>query len=359
MKSRLFKVRVEYIVVQVVGWAMYSGLLILYSFFNGQPPREVIYPAIIIGVTGFIVSHIIRGFILWNGWLQSDVASLAWKLFSLGLVSGVIFWLIQRFLSIALLGDDFFVSDTLETIMVISNWSFLLLFWSIGYFGINYFYYFRRQRIAHLELVARRNENELMHWRSQMNPHFMFNALNSIRALIDEDPVKARSSVTQLASLLRNSLQFGKKAEISLDQEMEIVVNYLKLEKTRFEERLNFSLEITPGTGNIQIPPLIIQTLVENAIKHGIGQLPDGGEVIIKSVDHKHYVHILVENTGTYTPTEKDSEETGIGLENSHRRLALLYGKFARLRIGATSNGTVMARLVIPKNFKKDENLDY
>jgi len=359
MRNLLFKVRVEYLVVQFAGWAFYTAFIILYSFFNGQPPSEVTYPALIIGATGILVSHMVRMFILQYNWLQSDVATLSWKLISISLVSGVVFWIVQRFLSIALLGDDFFVADFLENIMVISNWSFLLLFWGLGYFGINYFYYFRKQKIAHLELVARRNETELMHWRSQMNPHFMFNALNSIRALIDEDPKKARSSVTQLASLLRNSLQFGKKAQISIAQEMEVVQNYLLLEQTRFEERLNFEIDLQENTKQHLIPPLMIQTLVENAIKHGISKLPEGGVVLVKSLIHNNFLHIIVENTGRYEPKKNTSKSTGIGLENSHRRLALLYGKEARLRVSGTDHNTVIARIVIPLNKNENENINY
>src|SRR5205085_6678051 len=113
---------------------------------------------------------------------------------------------------------------------------------------------------------------ELKTIKAHINPHFIFNALNSIRALIDEDPNRARNAVTHLSNILRSSMQAEKLETVPFEKELNIVKDYLALEYIRFEERLKIEYSIEGATLNQPVPPMMLQTLVENAIKHGIGK---------------------------------------------------------------------------------------
>lgn len=175
----------------------------------------------------------------------------------------------------------------------------------------------------------------------------MFNALNGIRALVDEEPEKAKSSITQLSVLLRAALSTGKLKTIKFSEEVELVKNYLALEKMRFEDRLKVSYEISPELKPLNFPPLMLQTVVENAVKHGISQLAEGGWIKIKGELIENLYQISITNSGVYKETEV-SLGTGIGLKNTRRRLKLIYGKDAKLHIENRDNA-VVTQITIPK----------
>jgi LytS/YehU family sensor histidine kinase len=164
--------------------------------------------------------------------------------------------------------------------------------------------------------------------------------LNSIRALIDLEPSKAKESVTTLSNLLRRSLIFGKENLVSLQEELDMVSNYLELEKIRFEERLDVTWKLDPALSTFQVPPFSLQMLVENAIKHGISNLVHGGEIIIETYKNNNDVIISVTNSGEITGTV----DTGIGIENTKRRLALQFKDSAEFEL-FENNGQVTAKL--------------
>jgi len=174
----------------------------------------------------------------------------------------------------------------------------------------------------------------------------MFNSMNSIRALIDEDPARAKSAITKLSNLLRSTLLAGKKDLLPFDEELEIVRDYLDLEKIRFEERLDYDIEIEPDLQKRPFPPLLLQTLVENAVKHGISNLSAGGEVKILAHASDEKMIITVTNSGSYRQGGK-RKSTGIGLENSRKRLSIMYSGRAKLKIGNES-GIVKAQIELP-----------
>src|SRR5664279_5217869 len=130
----------------------------------------------------------------------------------------------------------------------------------------------RKDEVDKLNLEKTVKELELNTIKSHINPHFIFNSLNSIRALVDENPSRARKAVTELANILRSSMQVEKLETVPLQQEMEIVKDYLALEQMRFEERLRIEMNIDDNTLNLPVPLMMLQTLVENAIKHGISK---------------------------------------------------------------------------------------
>ena len=157
-------------------------------------------------------------------------------------------------------------------------------------------------------------EIELNNLKSQLNPHFIFNALNSIRALVDENPSKSKQAINQLSNILRNSLASDKKGLTKFEDELKIVKDYLGLESIRFEERLKTEFEIHPDSQKFLVPPLMIQTLVENGIKHGISKLTPGGVIQLKTfVDNNHLKNPYTEQ---WPLAERNQTRQGwIGLE--------------------------------------------
>tara|TARA_R110002050_G_scaffold52424_4_gene119656 strand:- start:117 stop:872 length:756 start_codon:yes stop_codon:yes gene_type:complete len=220
----------------------------------------------------------------------------------------------------------------------------LVLFWNAIYFTFHFFQQSRRQEVSNLELKASNRESELKNLRSQLNPHFLFNSLNSIRALIDLEPDKAKVSITTLSNLLRQSLILGRQHQVSLEEEMQLAKNYLELEKVRFEERLKVEWELTPGLENFQVPPFTLQMMVENAIKHGISNLKDGGTVKVSVNESEKEVTISVTNSGTLSGVI----DLGVGIKNIKKRLLLQYGENAIFILSEEDN-----KVVSKMKFKK------
>ena len=237
--------------------------------------------------------------------------------------------------------------DLASTLTFMFSWTVLFLLWSTGYLAYHYLRNYEREEIKNLRLQSSQNEVELASLKAQLNPHFIFNAMNSIRALVDEDPILAKTAVTKLSNILRNSLMTDKRNLVSLGEELDLVKDHLSLEQIRYEERLRLSYEIDPDMLDARIPPLMIQTLVENAIKHGIAQNQSGGELSVKAKIIGQHLRVEVENTGKIRST---SSGTGIGLANLKRRLNILYNGKATLTIEEISENKVLASLKIPRS---------
>jgi two-component system, LytTR family, sensor kinase len=188
--------------------------------------------------------------------------------------------------------------------------------------------------------------SELENLKKQLNPHFLFNALNSIKALTLFDSVKARESIIQLSDLLRLSLNLGEQQRATLSEEIKLAENYLALEKLRFDNRLSYEFNVKADLDNVLIMPMSLNTLLENAVKHGIGKLKSGGKIFISASTDKNIVSITVENSGNYDPKPK-SDEGGIGLENLRKRLALQFGDKASFTI-MNQNKMVVATIKMP-----------
>lgn len=262
------------------------------------------------------------------------------------IVFGIVVYIIQTLvLEMAILKIDYEFSFA-DAFPKVINWTLLCLLWSLLYFLFHFINNYKQEEIKNLKWQAAKNEIELNKIKSQLNPHFIFNSMNSIRALIEEDPALAKIAITQLSNVLRNSLLMGKKKLIPFNEEMKLVNDYLNLEKTRYEERLIVEQAIGKSTGTFLVPPLMIQTLVENGIKHGTSQLTSGGTIKISSALNNNQLIITILNSGIYN---RDKEtETGFGLDNTRQRLLLLYGENAQFNI-SNENGMVKAVLIIPK----------
>ncbi|MFT7034071.1 MAG: two-component system LytT family sensor kinase, partial [Cyclobacteriaceae bacterium] len=206
------------------------------------------------------------------------------------------------------------------------------------------------QENAQLSIIAK--QAQLDNLSAQLNPHFLFNSLNSIKSLVIENPNVARRAIDVLSDLLRSSLYEKDKDFITIKDELALVKDYIELEKLRFEERLEIDITIDKTLENFKIPTLSIQLLVENSIKHGIDKIIEGGLVTIKISKNKHQVYIQVQNPGTIVLNESLK---GLGLRNLKERLEIQYKNSAFFSVAELDKNTVEATIILP--YTADENI--
>ena len=235
---------------------------------------------------------------------------------------------------------DFFKQNA-ETIFI--GGTRLMSIWLLAY----HMYHYAQREIrtsrenARLAIISR--DAQLSNLSAQLNPHFLFNSLNNIKSLVIDNPKSARRAIDLLSDLLRTSLYNGDEMQISLQDEINLVKDYLELEKLRFEERLQFKLNVAEDLDAIQVPRLCIQTLVENAIKHGIAKRKDGGLITISVEKAVGFVKITIQNPGIL-----GAGEDGVGIKNLRERLALEYKGRANFAITGELHDVVLATISIP-----------
>jgi two-component system, LytTR family, sensor histidine kinase AlgZ len=184
-----------------------------------------------------------------------------------------------------------------------------------------------------LEARVQARDAELKALKAQINPHFLFNSLNSISALTSIDPARARDMCVLLGDFLRLTLGLGEKASVRFSEELDLLQKYMAIEKVRFGARLTMHEEIQEDSKSCLLPPLLLQPLLENAVKHGIAALPDGGEVRLAAQRQNGRLAILIENS--WDPEAPPRRAGGMGLKNVQRRLEARYGKDASLLVNA------------------------
>ncbi len=199
------------------------------------------------------------------------------------------------------------------------------------------------QRLLQANLAAR--ESELRALKAQIDPHFLFNSLNSINALVGRDPEAARQVCAGLGDLMRLNLQIGRKRSITLEEELVMVRMYLDLEKIRLGSRLKVEEQVEISALSVAVPPLMLQPLMENALKHGIGSLVEGGVVTLEARVAGDL--LVVDVTNPMDPDGPPRPGTGTGLGNLRRQLYALYGDRARLQAGGDGS-KYSARVTLP-----------
>lgn len=217
--------------------------------------------------------------------------------------------------------------------------------WNLIYYLYHVIEMTRSREMDRLRLQHEVKELELRTLKSHINPHFIFNALNGIRSLIGDHPAQAREAVTMMSRILRSSLQLNRAKTVPLEQELEIVTDYLALERMRFEDRLQTHFDIRPETLALPVPPMMLQTLVENGIKHGISHRREGGRIEVSSRIEGQWHELVVRNTGFF---RRRNKEAGFGIQSTTNRLAILFGNQARFEIGDATGAMVEARVLIP-----------
>ena len=220
----------------------------------------------------------------------------------------------------------------------------LFSIWLFVYITLNIYHQLKNVQLKQVSLEANLKESQLNTLKGQINPHFIFNSLNNIRGLILEDTKKSREMITRLSEMLRYSLTKNELNAIDLEDELEMVDNYISISKIQMEDRLQFDKNIEVNPFGIKIPPMIIQMLVENAAKHGIANLKNGGVISLNIKQEQKKLIIEVSNSGKLSI---DSNSTQLGLKNIKQRLELLYKGKAHFNL-TEKNNQVIATIQIP-----------
>lgn len=235
--------------------------------------------------------------------------------------------------------------------LVATSHSEILTYWMvIGLcHGIDYYRKYRERELRASQLEARLAQAQLEALRMQLHPHFLFNTLNSISVLMGEDVAAARRMLTQLSELLRASLKNVGTQEVALSEELDFLQNYLEIEQTRFQDRLSITMDVEPSVLNARVPNLILQPLVENAIRHGIAPRAQSACIEIRAARENGMVKLQVSDNGPGLNSAASKPfQKGIGLSNTEARLKQLYGANHRFEISDVSGGGLVVVIAIP-----------
>ncbi len=336
--------------LQLLGW--FSLNIVSVSLLKDLSKEFVVYSIVTGTFIGVFATSILRWYIkrniLFDGFSFQDfikilvsviMASIIFGLSSFGL--GYIYGKIGPEMS----------ELELKILKVFDSWGLIIfssffnvILWLSCYLVVKLLLRFNANRIERLELNAHLKQAQLNTLKGQINPHFMFNSLNNIRGLMLEDVERSREMLTKLSEMLRYSLTKNNVEAIVLEEELEMVDNFIALSKIQLEDRLQFEKHIGENTLQLQIPPMIIQLLVENAVKHGISNLKEGGRITLMTKRDEESLLLQVNNSGVLK-LSKDS--TRLGINNIQQRLKLLYGAKASFTLEEL-NGEVVAQIKIP-----------
>lgn len=337
-----------YWLCQIAFWLVASGTVLFFVLLYAPEGRPAWKYFLIFGVTAafaILCTHGYRTYIRRKGWLALSLWRVVPRAILASAVLGIVITTPEAVLWFVLLGRG-----TVREILgwlpyALGGWSFDVFAWGLMYYRVKEYRRVRQLEVEKFQLAVAAKDAQLQALVSQVNPHFLFNCLNSLRALIFENPRAAQDMVTALSSLLRYSLQAGKAMTVPLKTELEMVETYLHLESIRFEERLSSRTDSAPETLQIQVPTMLVQLVVENSVKYGIEKCKNGGEIHIASWLQNGSLKIRVTNPGRVVPS---GDSTQIGLENARERLRLLYGDSASLVLRNDDTDSVVAEISIP-----------
>lgn len=334
---------------QLIGWGVVSLLWLYIALDRDQFTLShalmnyVLDVSICIGLT-----HAYRAIALQTKWNQLGINQLVVRIIPSILILSVLFMQLMNLKTSAYI---YLVNDANTFVDNLLVWNPVLItglrhmaIWVLAYHA--YHFYMREVKTAKLnaQLSVIAKQSQLDNLSAQLNPHFLFNSLNSIKALVLENPTGARRAIDLLSDLLRTSLYEKENLTIPIAEEMALVKDYTELEKLRFEERLTIKMNLDKSLDKVKIPPLSIQLLVENAIKHGVDKQLQGGTVNISVQKQEDYVVVQVKNPGVFFK----GEDSGVGLKNLSERLLLQYEGRAEFKVETPSENRVVATLIIP-----------
>jgi sensor histidine kinase YesM len=344
----------KYWTFQILGWGSIVFVeTINYSFFILKHfDWNFVIQFLILSFSGILVSHFYRKVFIKPSLFEKSLSKIWLRaltdtfLITLSMVliyfSPLLFEVNPNFTK------DVFLISFLGQIMNVARY---VVVWIIIY----YLYHIlnRNKEISEqklkMENLIKTSELELL--KSQLNPHFLFNALNSIKALVLIDAEKARTAIIKLSELLRFTLNYEKTPLINLSDEINEVIKYLELEKIRFGERLNVEIDLEEDSLHAKVPPAMVLTLVENAIKHGINKLPDGGTIRITSSISSKTCKIEITNPGVLSIVNTK----GIGLENVKKRLINLFGENSAFILKSKLSDQISAKLIFPLKYSTND----
>jgi two-component system LytT family sensor kinase len=344
-----------YIIFSLIGWvllftATLAGPKLFLSDLELIPGQVLYYwlETLTCAVLAFAMTYLVTVFIDIKVDFSNHWSRIVWKILAVFVFAQILYslciWPILDFIR----GYAKYASSTEMTIegKIYNVFYFATLFfiWLFMFLTIKIYHQLKSVQLKQLQLEANLKESQLNTLKGQINPHFMFNSLNNIRGLMLEDVDLARNMLTNLSETLRYSLTKNDVNSIALEDELEMVENYMAISKIQFEDRLQFNKHIDQASLNILIPPMIIQMLVENALKHGISNLKNGGAVSLSTSIKENQLQIEVANSGTL---QKSENTTQLGLKNIKKRLELLYGQDATFTFKEFEN-QVVATIKMP-----------
>lgn len=335
--------------LQIVGWFSVDAINFLSGY--GWSTNYLMYSYLSYSVLGIVLTSIYRWYLKYRVKIDWYGKSDVWHLIMALIVC--IFIFVGAAYLIEFIYESFW-ERTESELKYFENFSsfmdgligntVLVVGWTSIYYAVKIYMQRGAYHEEQLELRATLREAQLNTLKGQVNPHFMFNSLNNIRGLMLEDVEKSKDMISKLSEMLEYALDKNRVDSISVAEELEMVENYIALSKIQMENRLKFEKNIDSQTLSILIPPMIIQLLVENAAKHGIANLKEGGVITLTIEKSASEILIQVANTGNLR-IAKDS--TQLGLKNIRQRLRLLYGKKASFSLQEIEN-EVVAQIKIP-----------
>ncbi|MEM7367107.1 MAG: histidine kinase [Bacteroidota bacterium] len=341
MKERSLGNLSLYWICQLLGWGSAAVYWSYYHISDAYPVWMGIASIVASFITGIGSTHLYKGLAHRHGWVAMNLGQLVPRLFLALLVLTAIYVFVAAAFVI------FLPPQGMSFGSFLGMFTGGLRYLSIWLLAFHLYHYARNSRQA--EIDQSRYEKlaiaaQFKRLNAELNPHFLFNSLNSVKALILENPHAAREAIDLLSDLLRSSLQYSDGQMIPLEEELQRISSYLALEKIRFEERLQYEMDIADASLHLHILPLSLYNLVENAIKHGINKSKSGGKILIRSQIADGTLHLSVINDGQLSSPISD----GIGLQNISKRLALVYGSTASLDLQAISPQQVASHLTLP-----------
>lgn len=315
---------------QAMGWGLYLVVTIPEARYLGMPLGRAVVEPTLAAALGVALTHLARRWLRPRRWLALGGASLALHVVVGSIAIATVFVALLSVVELGIYRDPQ-PSIALMMLSALVRWSLAFFVWLSIYLGYAFVSERRDAALRELRSQAMLRSAELDALKAQLNPHFLFNSLNGIRALAADDPAGTQNAITQLSRLLRYSLEATEHATVTVGRELEIVRDYLGLESLRLGERLDVVWEVDERAAAISIPVMLLQTLVENAIKHGIAALPGGGSLSIKVAVHDGWLSIEVMNprpkaSSVAALAPPSPRAGGVGLANARERVRLLYG---------------------------------
>jgi sensor histidine kinase YesM len=315
--------------LQIFGWGLMYVIDLSFYFIKGTFELCVLYGQIFIfNLSGILLTSLLR--YLYQYILKKQISLLL----TLIIVLFCAFIVANIWAPIAWFFIQFTKFDQSEMTVIRYAWtiyslSSYILAWSALYFGIKYWQDFQIQKEQTLKATALAHKAQLQMLRYQLNPHFLFNALNSVRAMIKENHEYARQMISEISEFLRYTLVNVEISEVLLKEEINAIRNYLSIEKIRFEDELEVTFNINKSSENYKIPGFLIHPLVENAIKHGMQTSPIPLKIEINAKAKNGKLAVDVVNTGYMIENNKtqnnEENSTRTGLQNVRKRLEQVF----------------------------------
>ena len=312
------------------GWAITQGAG---NSLSGELPLNFVYVLAVAAVTGNLICIALR-YVCRFLWRQRPLVLLVSSLI-VAYLAALPLRVVINLTQWKLMGDKLLLDHWYDVFWGVTFTMYLFTCWMGLYFGFHFYESSQRERETALRATSLAQEAQLKMLRYQLNPHFLFNTLNAVSTLVlDQRNAVANTVVTRLADFLRYTLDQDPMKTVTLAQEATALNLYLEIEKMRFGSRLQVDIDIDPDAGSVQVPSLLLQPLIENAIKYAISPREGGGRIRIVGRLEGDDVVLAIEDDGAgLTDLARINDGRGVGLRNTRERLQVMYGARARIEL--------------------------